>query len=174
MWKNMNNAENRTSGLVGPIRSTAHWASKAGMTKYRIDRVNRLITASTVAQWLWRAVLITAPNNRVDRILAASVLRSTFSTVLERAVLSLGTDHSSACVAAPTSRTFNYRDDRTFKQDVDDDCLNSCIARYLSIISRAAHSSAVPFCERSRVHAGNYAVDAVFSQTPARHLQSAV
>jgi len=50
--------------------------------------------------------------------------------------------------------------------DVGTDCSNSCVARYLSIISRAAQSSAVPFRERSRVRAGNYAVDAVFSHTP--------
>jgi len=62
----------------------------------------------------------------------------------------------------------------TFEQDVSTDCSNSCIARYLSIISRVAQSSAVPFRERSRVRAGNYAVDAVdvdvvFSHTPLNH-----
>ena len=57
--------------------------------------------------------------------------------VLERAVLSLGTDRSSACVAALTSRTFHYRDDWTFKQDVGADCSNSCVARYLSTWRRA-------------------------------------
>ena len=52
-------------------------------------------------------MLITAPNDvdRVDRILATLA-------VLERAVLSLGTDRSSACVATPTNRTFHYRDSR--------------------------------------------------------------
>ena len=110
-------------------------------------------------------MLITAPNDRVDHILAASTLRCTSPAVLERAVLSLGTDRSSACVAAPTSHTFHYRDDRTFEQDVGADCSNSCVARYLSIISRVAQRSAVPFRERSRIRAGNYAVDVVFSHT---------
>ena len=103
-------------------------------------------------------VLITAPNDRVDRILAALA-------VLECAVLSLGTDRSSAFVATLTSRTFHYHDDRTFEQDVGADCSNSCVAYYLSIISLEAQSSAVPFRERSHVRAGNYVVDAVFSDT---------
>ena len=113
-------------------------------------------------------VLIIAPNDRVDRILAASAMRCTSSAVLERAVLLLGTDRSSACVAAPTSRTFHCRDDRTFEQDVGADCSNSCVARYSSIISRVAQSSAVPFRKWSRVRAVNYAVDgvdAVFNHT---------
>ena len=57
---------------------------------------------------------------------------------------------------------------RAFEQDVGADCSNSCVARYLSIISRVAQSSAVPFREQSRIRAGNYAVDAVdavFSHT---------
>jgi len=43
---------------------------------------------------------------------------------------------------------------RTFQQDVGADCSNSCVARYLSIISCVAPSSAVPFRERSHVRAG--------------------
>jgi len=61
----------------------------------------------------------------------------------------MGTDRSSVYVAEPTSRTFHYRDEtmRTFEQDVGADCSNSCVAHYLSIISRAVQSSAVPFRE---------------------------
>ena len=115
-----------------------------GMTKYHVDRVDRLITTSTVARWLWRA-------NHCSK--QPRWPRTCRVAVLERAVLSLGTDRSSACVATPTSRTFHYRDDRTFEQDVGADCSNSYIAHYLSIISCMVQSSAVPFCERSRVRA---------------------
>jgi len=40
------------------------------------------------------------------------VLLCTYSAVPERAMLSLGTDRSPACVATTTSRTFRYRDEQ--------------------------------------------------------------
>jgi len=56
-------------------------------------------------------------------------------------------DRSSACVAAPTSRTFHYRDDRTFEQDVGADCSNSCVARYLSTRRRAGVPAGLNFLD---------------------------
>jgi len=120
-----------------------------------------------MAQWLWRANHCSKRPRRPHTCRVSAALYVSSSSWTRRAVA--GADRSSACVVPPTSRTFHYRDDRTFEQDVGADCSNSCVARYLSTISRATQSSAVPFLERSRVCAGNYMVDAVFSHTHFRY-----
>jgi len=72
--------------------------------------------------WLsdYNDVLITAPNDRVDRATASTALAafipcrwyySQFPAVPECTVRWLGTDCSSAWVAAPTSRMFRHWDD---------------------------------------------------------------
>jgi len=97
-----------------------------GMTKYRVDR---LITVSTVAQWLLRANHCSKRPRRPHTCCVGASFYVSSSSRTRRAVA--GTDRSSSCMVALTSRTFHYRNDRD-----NADIRTGCLRRLFELLRR--------------------------------------